>query len=105
MKREVMRNKNKLRGKIFFENDLSFEERKTQNRINKWVKAQENKGGDIKIGYRRVKIRGIWKTWAEIERGEEEKRENKNNNKKYEDRERKEKNKLRETVEEEQNLC
>ena len=34
MKRE-MRNKNKLRGKIFFENDLSFEERKTQIRINK----------------------------------------------------------------------
>jgi len=30
MKREVMKNKNKLRGrKIFFENNLSFEERKT----------------------------------------------------------------------------
>ena len=55
-----MRNKNKLRGgKIFFENDLSFEERKTQTRINKWVKTQENKAGDIKIGYRRVKIRRI----------------------------------------------
>ena len=30
MKREVMKNKNKLRrGKIFFENDLNFDERKT----------------------------------------------------------------------------
>jgi len=36
MKRKVMRNKNKLSGgKIFFENDLSFEERKTQSWINK----------------------------------------------------------------------
>ena len=36
MKKEVMRNKNKLRGgKIFFENDLSFEEKKMQTRINK----------------------------------------------------------------------
>ncbi|KYN28174.1 hypothetical protein ALC57_02420, partial [Trachymyrmex cornetzi] len=51
MKREVMRNKNKLRGgKVFLKNDLSFEERRTQTLINRWVKAQENKGGDIKIG-------------------------------------------------------
>lgn len=36
MKKEVMKNKNKLRGgKIFFENDLSFEERKTQTLIYK----------------------------------------------------------------------
>ena len=76
----MMKNKNKLRRrKIFFENDLSFEERKT--RINKWVKAQKNKGEDIKIEYGRVKLRGIWKTWAEI--GEEEKREKENNNRKY----------------------
>lgn len=45
MKREVMRNKNKLRGgKIFLENDLSFEERRIQTRLNIWVKAQENRG-------------------------------------------------------------
>ncbi|KYN09162.1 hypothetical protein ALC57_18744 [Trachymyrmex cornetzi] len=81
MKREVMKNKNKLRGgKIFFENDLSFEERRTQVLINKWVKTQENKGEDIKIGYGRVKIRRIWKAWNEIERGEEGKRKKENNN-------------------------
>jgi len=40
------------------------------------VKAQENKGGDIKIGCEKVKIREIWKTWTEIER-EEEKRKGK----------------------------
>ncbi|KYN15976.1 hypothetical protein ALC57_11773 [Trachymyrmex cornetzi] len=56
-KREIMINEYKLRGgKVFFENDL-----------------------DIKIGYGRVKIRGIWKDWKEIER-EEEKRKKENNN-------------------------
>ena len=39
------------------------------------MKAQENKRGDIKIGCGKMKIREIWKTWAEIEREEEEKRE------------------------------
>ncbi|KYN09549.1 hypothetical protein ALC57_18336 [Trachymyrmex cornetzi] len=80
MKREIMINKYKLRGgKVFFENDLNFEERRTQSMINRWVKAQENRRGDIKIGYGRVKIRGIWKDWKEIER-EEEKRKKENNN-------------------------
>lgn len=50
-----------------------------------------------------MKIKGVWKAWAEIER-KEEKRERENNNRKYGDRERKEKDKLREAVGEEQNL-
>lgn len=40
-KREIMRNKFKLKGeKIFIENDLSWEERKIQERINRWVRRQ-----------------------------------------------------------------
>ncbi|KYM84360.1 hypothetical protein ALC53_05453 [Atta colombica] len=56
MKREMIKNKNKLRGgKIFFENDLNFDERKM------WVKAQENKGEDIKIRKeKRQDYRGIY---------------------------------------------
>jgi len=35
-----MRNKHKLKGgRVFIENDLSWEERKTQGEINKWAKA------------------------------------------------------------------
>jgi len=41
------------------------------------MKAQKNKREDIKIEYGRVKLRGIWKTWAEIERGGREKRKGK----------------------------
>lgn len=36
MKRKVMKNKNKLKGdRIFIENDLTWQERKTQEKINK----------------------------------------------------------------------
>lgn len=36
MKRKIMKNKNKLKGdRIFIENDLTWQERKTQEKINK----------------------------------------------------------------------
>jgi len=45
-KREVIRNKNRLKeDQIFIENNLTWEERKTQERINTWVKERRNKGG------------------------------------------------------------
>jgi len=41
-KREVMSNKFRLKGgNIFVENDLSWEERSIQVKINKWVKEQK----------------------------------------------------------------
>jgi len=68
-KREVMRNKHRLKGeKIYIENDLSWEERNTQIKINKWAKEQKGRGLEVKIGVGRVRVRGVWRAWAEIER-------------------------------------
>jgi len=50
-KRKVMRNKYRLKGEnIFVENDLSWEERNIQVKINKWVKDQKSKGLEVGIG-------------------------------------------------------
>jgi len=70
---EIIRNKHKLKGcKIFTENDLSWERRKIQERINKW-----NRKGEEKVGISKIKIDGIWKAWNVIEREDEEKKKNK----------------------------
>lgn len=46
VKKEVMRNKFKLKGeKIFIKNDLSWEERKIQNKINRWAKTERKRAG------------------------------------------------------------
>jgi len=75
-KKEVMRNKFKLKGgRIFIENDLSFEERKVQEKMSKWAKGKRNEGKEIKVGRGRVKISGKWIAWKEIEREEREGKE------------------------------
>lgn len=76
-KKEVMSRKNRLKGdKIFIENDLTWEERKTQERINKWAKEKKSEGGDIKIGIKKVRINGVWKFWDNMEKeGKEKERE------------------------------
>jgi hypothetical protein len=75
-KREVMRRKNKLKGgTIFIENDLTWEERKIQERINKWAKEYKARGIQIKIGIGKMKINGFWKNWVDIEREIKEKNE------------------------------
>lgn len=41
-KKEIMSNKNKLKGeRIFIENDLSWEERKIQEKMNRWAKEKK----------------------------------------------------------------
>lgn len=76
-KRKLCRTK-KLRGEnIFIKNDLSQEERKEQDKINRWAKEQRGEGIEIKIGFGRVKVKGIRKNWTEINQEaetEEEKR-------------------------------
>lgn len=58
-KKEIMKNKYKLKGeKIFIENDLSQEERKTQEKINRQTKEKKEKGEEVKVGMGRVKING-----------------------------------------------
>ncbi|XP_011694051.1 PREDICTED: trichohyalin-like [Wasmannia auropunctata] len=74
IKREVMRNKSKLKGEsIYIENDLSWEERRIQEKINRWVRGQKGKGIDLKVGHGRVRVGNVWWTWEELEREEEEK--------------------------------
>lgn len=68
-KREVMRAKNRLKGeKIFIENDLTWEERKVQEKIYRWVQEERSNGREIKVGYARVNIEGRWIKWGDIER-------------------------------------
>lgn len=58
VKKEVMRNKFKLKGeKIFIKNDLSWEERKIQDKINRWAKT-ERKGAGGKGRIRKSKNEG-----------------------------------------------
>jgi len=58
MKREIMRNKYKG-DRIFIENDVSWEERRIQERIVRWARDQKEKGVKIKIG--RVRIENVWR--------------------------------------------
>lgn len=56
VKKEVMKNKNRLKGeKIFIEHDLTLEERR-QEEITRWVKRKK-KGKNYKVGYGKIKIR------------------------------------------------
>ena len=72
IKREVMVNKSKLKGEqIYIDNDLTWEERKIQERIGKWAKEQREKGEEIKVGRGKVKIKDKWIFWEEIEKGME----------------------------------
>lgn len=48
-KQEIMRNKYKLKGKIFIKNDTTWGERKLQE-IIKWAKAERERRADIRTG-------------------------------------------------------
>jgi len=75
-KKEVMRNKFKLKGdKMFIENDLSFDERKVQEKLGRWAKAEREEGVEVKIGRGRAKVRGKWIMWEAIERQEKDRGE------------------------------
>jgi len=64
-----MRNKNKpKRDQVFIENDLTWEKRKTQERINIWVKERRNKGEDVKVDFEKVRVKEIWRYWENIEK-------------------------------------
>lgn len=43
--------------------------------MNRWAKKQKGKGIEVKIGLGRIRIGGVWRAWAEIEKEEEEKKE------------------------------
>jgi len=74
VKKEVMKKKYRLKGnKIFIENDLSWKERKIQEKINRWAKEQRGKELNVKIGLGRVKVKRLWRSWMEVEREEKKK--------------------------------
>lgn len=68
-KREVMYNRSKLRGeKIYIDHDLTWEKRKRQEEIGKWAKKERGKGKDVKVGFGRVNMNGIWRKWEKVEK-------------------------------------
>jgi len=64
-----MRNKYKLKGeRIFMENDLTYEERKVQEKMGRWAREKRAGGMEVKVRRGRLKIGSRWVTWEEIER-------------------------------------
>lgn len=64
-----MEQKFKLKGgSVFLEHDLSWEEKKVQERLNRWAEIEREKGRDIKVGFAKVRVGGVWKKWEEVER-------------------------------------
>lgn len=58
-KQEIMREKNKLRGKtIFIDHDMSKEEKEIQRKIVERAKDEKKKGRKAKIGYKKLYIEG-----------------------------------------------
>ena len=67
-KKAVMSSKNKLAGsQIYIMHDISYEERKKQEEIIKWVKLIRSRGGNAKVGTGRVGVNNIWINWEDKE--------------------------------------
>lgn len=72
-KHEIMRRKYKLKGeRIYIEHDLTWEKRKVQEKIFRWVKEKREKGEEVKVGVGKIQIKGMWKRWEVIEKEMEE---------------------------------
>lgn len=54
-------------GRIFIENDLTWQERNMQEKIHRWPKEEREKGKEVKIGYARVRVKDTQRKWEEIE--------------------------------------
>lgn len=68
-KRQIMGSKSKLAGsKIFIENDLSYEDRKRQEEMAKWVRSRREEGWSIKLGIGKIFAEGKWIRWEDKER-------------------------------------
>lgn len=67
-KRKIMLNKSKLRSKmgskVFIDDDLTVKERVIQKKIRVIANAERNKGNEVKVGYKKLRINGklwMWK--------------------------------------------
>ncbi|XP_023318006.1 uncharacterized protein LOC106651336 [Trichogramma pretiosum] len=66
-KEMIMKNKARLAGtRIYIENDLSFEDRKIQEKIARWARAQREKGREVKVGLGRVMVDEKWIRWESV---------------------------------------
>lgn len=46
-----------------------------EREVGKVDRPRQERGIDIKVGFGRIKIGNVWKSWAEVEKKGEEKRE------------------------------
>ncbi|XP_020296584.1 histone-lysine N-methyltransferase, H3 lysine-79 specific-like [Pseudomyrmex gracilis] len=74
-------------GRVSNKNDLSWEERKIQEKIHRWAKEKREKGEEVKIGTRKVKIKGNWRQWRDIQREMEAGKRREKEDKELEDKE------------------
>lgn len=66
-KEEIMYNKNRLRGeRIYIEHDLIWEDRKKQEKIKKWVKQEREKSKNVKVGFEKAWMNGMWRKWEDV---------------------------------------
>lgn len=69
-KTEVMKNKNKLKGRnIFIESDMTKEERKIQYEIRNIARGEIKKGNKTKVSYQKIYINDKVYKWAAEENG------------------------------------
>ncbi|KAJ3651307.1 hypothetical protein Zmor_017357 [Zophobas morio] len=74
-KQEVMKNKNKLRGKrINIDNDWTVQEQKIQKEIREIAKEERKKGYTTRVRYKKLEVGDKMYTWNENKRKLEEKR-------------------------------
>lgn len=63
-KLKVMRNKFKLKGRdVYIDDDLCKTDRQIQAEIRQWAKLERLKGNLVRIGYKKLKINGIWEKY------------------------------------------
>lgn len=68
-----MNRKRKLVGSnIFIENDLSYDDRKKQEEIFKWIKEKKEIGLTVKAGHGRIMFKNTWFKWEERDKVEVE---------------------------------
>lgn len=60
---------------MYVDVDLTYEDRKKQEGIVRWVKAKRDNGWNLKIGTERIQFKGIWRKWEEKEEIEREMKE------------------------------
>jgi hypothetical protein len=71
-KKNIMLSKSKLKGRkgerMYINDDLTNEGRKTQKKLREVASEERDGGKRVKIGYRKIQIKGEWFIWDERER-------------------------------------